>query len=697
MEPHAAHEPLDPAQLAARRDPFGDAMRALLDAVPAPLLTIGADLTVRVSNRAFVELNPAAHAGLQGRPLADLLAPVCRDGVLARFCDTGAPRGELVLDRVRLASSPETEFLATCVEFVQDGRLTGWIMRLAPESSSARAGIRLLAGSEQAVKERFAALLAVSHAVVNSLDLDTVLDTMVREVRKVVPLDECTVFLLDEAEQVLRPAACVINEYRDEVMALRLKPGEGITGTVALTGEGLIVNDALNDPRAMQVPGTPEERSALLCVPLKVRDRVVGVITLIRNGEAGFEDQELELVTLFAGQCSAAISNARLYEQTRAAYEELRETQSQLVQSAKLNALGEMAGGVAHDFNNILAAILGRTQLLLQSVTDEEVRRQLLVVEQAALDGAQAVRRVQEFTRLRQDERFETLDVNQVLLGVLELTRPAWEAETKRRGISVATAVDLRAVQPVAGNASELREVFTNLVLNAVDAMPWGGTLTLASADEDGEVVVRVRDTGVGMDPETLGRVFDPFFTTKAVKGTGLGLSVAYGIVTRHHGRIQVQSEPCQGTEFTVRFPVSSVAEAECTASALEPLPRLRALVVDDEEPVLHVMGDLLQALGQDVRVELGGAAGVEAFSREPFDVVFTDLGMPEVNGWDLALAVKSQRPGTPVVIVTGWGAQLEGGTLQARGVDFVVPKPFSLEDVSRVLRQVTERLADAA
>jgi CheY-like chemotaxis protein/anti-sigma regulatory factor (Ser/Thr protein kinase) len=355
-----------------------------------------------------------------------------------------------------------------------------------------------------------------------------------------------------------------------------------------------------------------------------------------------------------------------------------------------------MAGGVAHDFNNILAAILGRTQLLLQHAEDGPARRQLQVIEQAALDGAHTVRRVQEFTRVRQDESFETLDLNQVVMGVIELTRTAWEAGAKRRGLSIDVEVELRATRPIAGNASELREVLTNLVLNAVDAMPWGGRLAINTWSDEREVCVRFEDDGVGMDAETRERIFDPFFTTKQVKGTGLGLSVAYGIVSRHHGKIEVDSEPDVGTIFTLRFPASQLESSAELITAQGPLPRLRVLVVDDEEPVLAVMGDLLKALGQDVRTAQGGAAGLEALDREAFDVVFTDLGMPEVNGWDLALSVKALRPSTPVVLVTGWGFQLEGGAAQAHGVDFVLPKPFSLEDVDRVLRQVGESIPNA-
>ncbi len=550
---------------------------------------------------------------------------------------------------------------------------------------------------EKGQKERLAALLTVSQAMISSLELDTILSTIAHHVRKVIQVDECTVFLLEEADQILRPVACDVLSYREEVMAFRLKVGEGITGGVALSGRGEIVNSAEDDPRAADIPGTPEELSSLLCVPLFARDRVIGVITLVRLGAERrfFVAGDLELATLFAAQCSAAITNGRMYEQVKVAYDELRSTQHQLVQSAKLNALGEMAGGVAHDFNNILAAILGRTQLLLRVAQDSEIRRQLQVIEQAALDGASTVRRVQEFTRLRQDEDFEPVDVNQVIRDVVEFTRPAWQTNAKKRGVSVEIRQFLEAQQPVAGNGSELREVFTNLVLNALDAMPWGGLIVIASEDADTGVAVRVRDTGVGMDPETQARVFDPFFTTKPVKGTGLGLSVAYGIVTRHHGSITVESKAGQGTEFVLRFPhgPSPAVTAGGPAAGADGPPAMSILVVDDEEPVLEVLADMLRDRGQHVRLALGGEAGLAEFQRRPPQVVFSDLGMPEVNGWDVARRVKAQAPETPIVLVTGWGSQLEEGIAQARGVDLIIAKPFSMEDVDRALRHVGEMI----
>jgi CheY-like chemotaxis protein/two-component sensor histidine kinase len=301
------------------------------------------------------------------------------------------------------------------------------------------------------------------------------------------------------------------------------------------------------------------------------------------------------------------------------------------------------------------------------------------------------VRRVQEFSRVRSDGLFATLHLNDLLRDVVERTRPAWQAEPRRNGIAVDVEFDLMARQTIAGSASEIRELFTNLMLNAVDALPWGGQIRISTADEGGDVVVRIRDTGIGMDEETRQRAFDPFFSTKSERGTGLGLSVARGIVTRHRGSIAVESEPHLGAEFTVRFPAGESRALPPAPLGLGRLPRLRVLAVDDEKPVLDVLADLLRALDQEVDTALGGAAGLERFEQGDYQVVFTDLSMPEVNGWDLTLAVKSRRPDIAVVVVTGWGLQLEEETARAHGVDLLVAKPFSIEDLERALQRVGE------
>jgi signal transduction histidine kinase/CheY-like chemotaxis protein len=542
-------------------------------------------------------------------------------------------------------------------------------------------------GKDAEDRNRVAALLEASELGARAADLDEALAQVSRVVRRVLALEACTVFLYDAEAQVLKPVACEGGRGREQRMALRLRLGEGITGTVALTGRAEIVPAAESDWRSAHVSGTPnDEHTALLCAPITIAGRTAGVLTLTRLDPRPFDAEDIPLAALFAAECARTVVARSGAADLREAF---RDGQAYASQLSRLNALGEMAGGVAHDFNNILAAILGRTQLLLQQSSSLEIRGQLRVIEQAALDGAQAVRRVQEFTRVRHDSDFETLDLNQIVEGAVELTRPVWEEGGQRRGVAIELAIDLAAEQRVAGNASELREVFTNLILNAVDAMPWGGELRIHTRDEAGNVVVKIADTGVGISAEARPRIFDPFFTTKPGKGTGLGLSVAYGIVTRHAGAITVESEPHTGTEFTVRVPVGAIAPPSGVSGAVGELPRFRVLVVDDEQVVLDVLADLLKALGQQVTTALGGIAGRNAIASGEFDLVVSDLGMPELNGWDLALAVKAARQNVGMVLITGWGTQLEGGAAQAHGVDLVMSKPVTLSDLDRALRHL--------
>ena len=265
------------------------------------------------------------------------------------------------------------------------------------------------------------------------------------------------------------------------------------------------------------------------------------------------------------------LRSARLYEERTRALGELGAAQDQLVRTEKLRALGEMASGVAHDFNNLLASILGRAQLLLERVQDVKLRQWLKVIERAAMDGARTVRRLQDFTGIRRDQPAVDVDLNQVVQQVLETTESAWRQDRRRSGgAEIEVVTDLaEGLPPVAGDPAELREAFTNLVLNAVDAMPKGGTLTLRTRAADGQVEVEVRDTGTGIPEHIREKIFDPFFTTKGPKGTGLGLSMAYGILQRHNGRITVESEEGHGTIFRLLFPA---AVSGAVADAAPPL-----------------------------------------------------------------------------------------------------------------------------
>lgn len=367
---------------------------------------------------------------------------------------------------------------------------------------------------------------------------------------------------------------------------------------------------------------------------------------------------------------------------------ETRRLQAQLEDAQRLRALGELSSGVAHDFNNLLGAILGRAQLLRGRELGETVDSSLAVIERAARDGRETVRRIQEFARTRVDRPVDAVDLGQALLDALEMTRTFWTSDASRRNAHVDIVERVERGTVIRGNDHELREVFTNLIINAVDAMPDGGTLTLACRRDGEQVVADLEDSGRGMPEEVRRHLFDPFFTTKGPSGTGLGMSVVYGIVTRHDGTIDVTSSPGCGTRFTLSFPAADgvVAEADGADEGEPdaPRPRGRILVIDDEQPIADLLEDALSGDGHEVEVALSAPEGVRLAGERPFDLVLTDLGMPEMSGWEVASRIRSRENAPPVVLVTGWGTTITQDEIDEAGVLAVVHKPFEIAELLR-------------
>jgi GAF domain-containing protein/ActR/RegA family two-component response regulator len=472
--------------------------------------------------------------------------------------------------------------------------------------------------------------------------------------------------------------------------AAPLRAGERLVGQVAATGVPLLLREVTELPE--DHPSRPDlqrwgVRSGLI-VPVVAGGVVRAVLAgSIHDQTRQFTERDLRLASALADRAGTALENARLFEELTRAYQDLKTAQEHLVQSEKLRALGEMASGVAHDFNNILAAILGRVQLILSQVQDETLRHWLQVIERAALDGAQTVRHIQEFTRIRRDQPVESVDPNQIVRDAVEMTQARWRDDAHSQGLDIRMSLDLAPVPPVDGHPNELRQVLTNLIFNAVDALPRGGTITLTTRRGADNVLVRVADSGVGMSEEVQRRVFEPFFTTKGPKGTGLGLALVYGVVSRHGGSVDVESREGGGSTFTVRLPVGQEPRPTSSRAGEVPAsPGARVLVIDDEERVRDALADMLRQAGHAVTTASHGGEGIERFGTADFDLVLTDLGMPGMSGWQVAQAVKALRPAVPVVLVTGWGVELSTQELRASGVDRVMTKPFRLAEVQAVL-----------
>ena len=387
----------------------------------------------------------------------------------------------------------------------------------------------------------------------------------------------------------------------------------------------------------------------------------------------------------------------------RAAFDELVSSHHHTVQQERLRAFREMAGEVAHDFNNTLSGILARAQLLLADVQDPDVRRSLRMIEQVALEGAWVVRRFQDFSRTRPSRPFQPVDLNQLVEEIASSARSRWSQQLTARGITGEVRCETAPLPPVSGDMAELRQVLTSIALNALDAMPEGGTLTFRTGCEGRRVFCQVADTGIGMTQQVRLHIFDPFFTTKREKGKGFGLSGAYSIVDRHGGEITVESESGKGAVFTVWLPVPAdagepapaperpaAAAAPAAAVSLPPVPKsapgARILVVDDSEEVREVLRELLSRHGYTVVTCPDGESGLVELESQTFDLAMLDLGLPGISGLEVAYRVKRRWPATQVALMTGYGDRMGSEDAQSKGVDFVLAKPFSLDQLRSVV-----------
>jgi PAS domain S-box-containing protein len=378
--------------------------------------------------------------------------------------------------------------------------------------------------------------------------------------------------------------------------------------------------------------------------------------------------------------------------------DERREVE-QLMRDDKLRALGQLASGVAHNFNNSLTAVLGYTQMVMTKVSDAKIARHLKTIETAALDAAKMVQRIQNFARQRQDDTAVSCDANQIVRDALDLTRSRWRDDAHAEGREY--DIVFRPLQEtlVKCDESAMREVFVNIIINALDAMPTGGRLTITTAVESNWAVIKFTDTGCGMTEEVRRRIFEPFFSTKGAKGYGMGLSVSYGIVERHGGDILVTSEATRGSTFTIKLKLSGAEEDAPDELPLEHLPREAAiLIVDDEAPIRALLGDILRARGHRVLIAEDGLAGLRAIESMPFDMVITDLSMPGADGWRVATEARRRWPETRVVVITGYGGYADtavpGGDTSL--VDALISKPFNIGEIDAIISRLLLDAQDA-
>ena len=380
------------------------------------------------------------------------------------------------------------------------------------------------------------------------------------------------------------------------------------------------------------------------------------------------------------------------------AHERHEAQREQEIHAQKMAALGELSFGVAHNVNNTLTGILGRAQLILRNSNDPaKIEAGLELIIKSAEDGAHIIRRIQDFARQRPSREFETVAVAELLKDACEMTRSRWEGRSEFAAIRFALHADCKAL--VKGDPVELREVLVNMIFNAVDAMPSGGEVRVAVQENRDRVVVYITDTGTGMTPEVKQRLFDPFFTTKGKAGTGMGLAVSFGIIRRHEGSIEVDSEPGRGTTFKISLPkVVTTTEptgngtAQTTASPAD--DKVRVLVVDDETHVREVLIEALESEGCEVVPAESGEIALALYEQfgGKFDAVFTDIGMKEMSGWELVTEIRKHSQTMPIAIISGWADAISVQTKNAVKADWIVAKPFDIDRISNIAQEIAQR-----
>ena len=447
--------------------------------------------------------------------------------------------------------------------------------------------------------------------------------------------------------------------------------------------------------------------ASVVIAPLIAEGTFFGALVAARRAQDGFSSADCEFLKQLSEHVALAVKQAQLNSALQQAYDDLRQTQQTVMQQERLRALGQMASGIAHDINNAISPVSLYTESLLEREPNlsDRARSYLTTIQRAIDDVAGTVARMREFYRQRETQlTLARVDLNRTIQQAIDLTHARWSDLPQQRGIMVDLHTELSPTPAEVMVADgELRDALTNLIFNAVDAMPEGGKLTLRTRlieaeipDGGRQIHVEVSDTGIGMDEATRRRCLEPFFTTKGDRGSGLGLAMVYGMVQRHSAELQIDSEPGHGSTFRLVFP-----EAAADAGATVRMPtalvtqRLRILLVDDDPMLIKSLEDILQGDGHQVTVANGGQAGIDAFTNSvaagnPFAVVITDLGMPHVDGRRVAAAIKAASASTPVILLTGWGQRLIAENDIPPHVNRVLNKPPRLHDLRSALAEVT-------
>jgi PAS domain S-box-containing protein len=551
--------------------------------------------------------------------------------------------------------------------------------------------------------ERLQLLDRTTHAIGEHQELRKVFEVVLRSLEENLGLEFACLCLYQSEPQVL-----IVNAVGERSAALGqqmgIRPGEQIE--VDENGLGRCVRGELvyePDISGSQFPFPARLSraglSSLVVAPLLIENEVFGVLMAARKQPEAFSSDDCEFLRQLSSHVALASHQARLYAALQAAYQDLRQTQQTVMQQERLRALGQIASGIAHDINNALSpASLYTQSMLSHEKLSDRARDHLHVIQRAIDDVSRTVQRMRTFYLPRGQELTLTpVEINPMIAQVIELTRARWTNIPQERGIVIHVETELeRDLPSILGADNEVRDALTNLLLNAVDAMPDGGTITFRSRTDsrDSQVIVEVQDTGVGMSETTKSRCLEPFFTTKGERGTGLGLPMVFGMVQRHGGDLEIDSELGRGTTMRLLFPRAPTGMTTREPPPVGPARPLRLLLVDDDPLLLRSLRDTLELDEHEVVTAEGGQAGIDTFADavskgHHFDAVITDLGMPYVDGRKVAARIRQLSAGVPIIMLTGWGHRLIATDDIPEHVDKVLSKPPKMAELRGALAEV--------
>jgi PAS domain S-box-containing protein len=611
-------------------------------------------------------------------------------------------------------SKPEGHFIYAVARDVTDSAAAASAMRAAHDllevrveqrTSELAAANATLRDSESRLSDqlqRLALLSRITRAIGERQDLRSIFQVVVRALEDELPVDFCLVSLYDAAQNQLA-VSCI--SVKTEALARQIGLIQETIVPIDENGLGRCVQGHLvyepdisatrfEFPRKLASAGM----RSLVIAPLLVESQVFGVLICARRADNAFVSGECEFLRQVSEHTALASHQAQLYGALQRAYDDLRQTQQQVMQQERLRALGQMASGIAHDINNAISPMSLYADALLErepNLTDTG-RKQLETIQRAVDDVAATVARMGEFYRLREPRAtLLPVDLNLLAEHVVDLTRARWSDMAQQRGAVIELGLELDPELPqIAAVESQIRDALVNLVFNAVDAMPNGGPLIIRTHSDGGgrnRIAIEVTDTGVGMDEDTRRRCLEPFFTTKGERGTGLGLAMVYGVAERHGATLDIDSQPGKGTTVRLSFaPMAPTASAPVEGEPVS-VGSQRILIIDDDPLLLRSLRDALESDGHEVVSANGGQAGINTFVEShadgrPFPVVITDLGMPNVDGRKVASTIKAAVPATLVLMLTGWGRRLVAEGDIPPGVDEVLSKPPKLIDLRNAL-----------